>query len=121
QTRNEVHDSRTQQWFASRNANFADAQPRQNPAEPQELIPAQQFTVRKIVLRIGGLAVNATEVAPVRHRNAKVVDVTPELVFQHYQCKPAPDSVAPPFRAARAGPADAGPALLRHPRLRDYC
>jgi hypothetical protein len=45
--------------------------------------------VRKIVLRIGGLAVNATEVAPVRHRNAKVVDVTPELVFQHHRCEPA--------------------------------
>ncbi|MGB9486145.1 MAG: hypothetical protein WCD04_08575, partial [Terriglobia bacterium] len=31
--------------------------------------------------------VNATEVAPVRHRNAKVVDVTPELVFQYHRCE----------------------------------
>jgi hypothetical protein len=50
--------------------------------------------VRKVVFRIGGLAVNATKVAAVRHRDAQVANFAPELIAQHGSAKPGCEPAA---------------------------
>ena len=80
EARNEIHHALAQQRFTAGYANLANPQAHQDAAEAQEFLPGQQVAVREIVLRIGRLAVDATEVAAVRHRNAQVVNFAPEFI-----------------------------------------
>ena len=79
----EINHALAQQRFAASDANLADTQADKDATEAQELFPRQQIAMGNIILRIGRLAVDATEVAAVRHRNAQVVNFAPELIVQH--------------------------------------
>ena len=80
--------------FAAGNANFADAKVEEDSGQTVELGPGENFVVIAIVFRVGGTAVDATEIAAVSDRNSEVGDLAAETVVKGHFGWPKLDASA---------------------------
>jgi hypothetical protein len=82
ETRDVVFDTVANERFAAGDANLANAEMQEDAGETVELRPGKNFVVVAIVFRVGRAAVDATEIAAVRNRNAQVGDLPAEFVMK---------------------------------------
>ena len=74
------------------NADFADAKVEEDSGQAVELGPGENFVVIAIVFRVGGTAVDATEIAAVSDRNSEVGDLAAETVVKGHLGLPKLDA-----------------------------
>jgi len=82
ETSNVVLDTIADERLAAGDADFADAQAQEDAGETVELRPGENFAVIAVVFRVGGAAVHATEIAPIRDGDAEIGDLTAEFVVK---------------------------------------
>src|SRR5580704_7252831 len=82
EARDVVLDAFAHQRLTTRDANLAYAEAQKDFREAIELGPGENFIMVAIVLRIGGAAIDAAEIATIRDGDAQVGDLAAEFVVQ---------------------------------------
>src|SRR2546427_5159024 len=80
ETSDVVLDTFADERLAAGDADFADAQAQEDLGQTVQLGPRENFIVIAVVFRVGGPAVDTTEVATVRDGDAQVGDLAAEFV-----------------------------------------
>src|SRR5260370_39188935 len=75
-------DSIADQRLPAGDTYFADTQAEEDLGETVELGPGENFVVIAVVFRVGGAAVDATEIATVRDGDAQIGNLTAEFVVK---------------------------------------